>query len=93
MDQEGWKLTKLDTVFATFEESDRQKIAYRADIFNLDDHADEQGIEPYRKSRWECVDSRKHIQIFRESEDGEVSEVYATHAERVRTLSLLQKKI
>lgn len=90
---EGWKLIKLGAVFATFEESDPREVTYRGDIFNLDSHSDQHRIELYRKSGWEFVDSRRHIQIFRESEDGEVSEVYATPAERAETLSLLQKKI
>lgn len=93
MAQAGWKLIQLGAVFATFEESDPQEIAYRCDVFNLDDHADQQRVELYRKSGWEFVDSRRHIQIFRESEDGEASEVYATQIERAETLSLLEKSI
>lgn len=93
MAQEGWKLIELGAIFATFEESDPQEIAYRCDVFNLDEHADQQRIELYRKSGWEFVDSRKHIQVFRENEVGEASEVYTTREERATTLSLLQKKI
>jgi hypothetical protein len=93
MSLQGWKLTELGSVCATFEESDPQEIIYRCDVFNVDDQSDQRRIELYRKSGWEFVDSRRYFQVFRESKNGQACEVYTTPMEQAETLSLLQKNI
>ncbi len=88
---DGWKLTKLGRVFATFEESEPREIVYRCGVLDDDDQANQQKIELYRKSGWEFVGSRKYLSIFREVENEQTSEVYTSPVERARTLSILQE--
>lgn len=90
---EGWELIELDWLFATFAESEPQEVVYRCDVLDVESLPDQQRMERYRKSGWEFVDSRKHIQVFREREHKPASEVYTTSQERASALSLFQKKL
>src|SRR5690625_2286644 len=90
---EGWELIELDWLFATFAESEPQEVVYRCEVLDVESLPDQQRMERYRKSGWEFVDSRKHIQVFREREHKTASEVYTTSQERASALSLFQKKL
>ncbi|WLR42403.1 DUF2812 domain-containing protein [Bacillus carboniphilus] len=87
MAKQGWKLIKINSLWATFEQCEPETINYRIDIKeNNSTYKDK--IELFKQEGWEYVDRSDVILIFR----GKMEELYAEPKEQAKVFNRLKKK-